>query len=200
MTTDTADQTGTQAAIMDATYRALCKHGYADLTIQTIADEFEKSKSLLYYHYDTKDEILIAFLENMLDQFAVEDAVDISESPDEQLHAFVDTLLPESPDEDQREFHVALLELRSRALSKDAYREQFTRADRLIHDTLSDILTAGVEAGIYQDVDVGRTAELLILTINGAMLQQATTNDDTIEEARDGIAWIIESRLRANDE
>ena len=38
---------GTRAAIMEATFEALSKHGYADLTIQTIADEFEKSKSLL---------------------------------------------------------------------------------------------------------------------------------------------------------
>jgi AcrR family transcriptional regulator len=30
-------------AIMSATYRALCAHGYADLTMQDIADETDKS-------------------------------------------------------------------------------------------------------------------------------------------------------------
>ncbi|MEF8974259.1 MAG: helix-turn-helix domain-containing protein, partial [Haloarcula sp.] len=44
---DTADD------IMDATYRALCTHGYADLTMQDIADESDKSKAALHYHYDS---------------------------------------------------------------------------------------------------------------------------------------------------
>ena len=40
--------------IMEATYEALCKHGYAELSIEKIADEFDKGKSLIYYHYDDK--------------------------------------------------------------------------------------------------------------------------------------------------
>lgn len=55
--------------IMEATYRALQKHGYGNLTIQHIADEFENSKTLLYYHYDGKDELLVDFLDYVLTQF-----------------------------------------------------------------------------------------------------------------------------------
>ena len=36
--------------IMSATFRALSKHGYASLSMQDIADEFDKSRSLLHYH------------------------------------------------------------------------------------------------------------------------------------------------------
>ncbi|KMT45774.1 hypothetical protein EL22_27700 [Halostagnicola sp. A56] len=32
--------------IMEATYKAVSEHGYGDLTIQHIADEFENSKTL----------------------------------------------------------------------------------------------------------------------------------------------------------
>lgn len=81
MVAGTADQDATQEAIMDATYQALCKHGYTDLTIQKIADEFGKSKSLLYYHHDTKDEILIVLLEYLLNQFTVEDTIDPTDDP-----------------------------------------------------------------------------------------------------------------------
>ncbi|MEF8774483.1 MAG: helix-turn-helix domain-containing protein, partial [Halobacteriales archaeon] len=55
-----ADAEDTDEALMAATYRALCEHGYADLTIQQIGAEFEKSTSLLYHHYDGKDELLVA--------------------------------------------------------------------------------------------------------------------------------------------
>lgn len=49
-------------AIMTATYEALCAHGYTDLTAQDIADRTDKSKSLLFYHYDSKDDLVADFL------------------------------------------------------------------------------------------------------------------------------------------
>jgi len=54
---------------MEATYRALCAHGYADLTTQDIADESETSKASLHYHYDTKEELLLSFLDYLYDRF-----------------------------------------------------------------------------------------------------------------------------------
>jgi len=55
--------------IMRATYRALQEHGYADLTIKRIAEEYGKSTAAIHYHYDTKDDLLAAFLDYILDQF-----------------------------------------------------------------------------------------------------------------------------------
>jgi AcrR family transcriptional regulator len=185
----------TEVEIMEATYRALCEHGYADLTIQAIADEFDKSKSLLYYHYDTKDEILVAFLDYLLDQFTVEDAVDADGSPDEQLWTLIDQFLPASPSDEQREFQVALLELRSRALSKPAYREQFTRVDRLVHDALVDVLTAGIDDGTFREVDVEGTAALLTSAITGAMLRRVTTDEDVAASTRAAVTEVLDSRL-----
>ncbi|WP_256687212.1 TetR/AcrR family transcriptional regulator [Halococcus qingdaonensis] len=198
MSADTA-RNETQIDIMEATYRALCEHGYADLTIQAIADEFDKSKSLLYYHYDTKDEILIAFLSYLLDQFSIEDAIDRDESPDEQLWTLVDELLPESPPDEHREFQLALFELRSRALSKAAYREQFTRVDRLIHDAFVDVLTAGIDDGSFREIGVEETATLLVSTVTGAMLRRVTTDDD-VTAAREAVVDLVESRLIANED
>lgn len=199
MSSDADDRTGTQAAIMEATYRALCDHGYADLTIQAIADEFAKSKSLLYYHYDTKDEILVEFLSYMLDQFTVEDAIDTTDSPDDQLRALIDNFLPPSPDSEQREFQVALLELRSQALSNEAYREQFTRADRLIKDTLADVLTAGIDDGTFRNVNVDPTVSLLASTIDGAMLRRATITGNSTAVTREALAQFIEIQLLAEE-
>jgi len=59
----------TRDRLMDATYRALCEHGYAALTMQDIADEGDCSKSLLHYHYDTKEELLVALLAYLLERF-----------------------------------------------------------------------------------------------------------------------------------
>jgi AcrR family transcriptional regulator len=197
MGTDTATQTETQAAIREATYRALCKHGYADLTIQRIADEFPKSKSLLYYHYDDKDEILIDLLESVLDQFTFDTVIDSDDSPDEQLWTLIDDFLPESPTEEQRESQIALFELRSQALSKQAYRDQFTHADRLLNDALTDILTAGVNDGTFRAVDVDETADILVSMATGAMLRRATTSENITSQTRTAVTQFINSQLLA---
>jgi AcrR family transcriptional regulator len=197
MGADTA-RSETEADIMEATYRALCEHGYADLTIQAIADEFDKSKSLLYYHYDTKDEILIAFLSYLLDRFTVENAVDTDDSPDEQLRALVEEFLPASPPDEHREFQLALFELRSRALSKPAYREQFTRVDRLVNGAFVDVLAAGVDDGTFRAVDIEATAALLVSTITGAMLRRVTSDEDVMS-TRAAITELLDSQLIAGD-
>jgi AcrR family transcriptional regulator len=192
--------TDTQTAIMDATYRALCEHGYSNLTIDKIDAEFEKSKSLLYYHYDDKDEILLNLLEYILDQFAIEDAVDPNDDPDIKLQALIEEFLPWTIDEEAAEFQIAVFELRSQALSDDAYREQFTRADALIEETIVDLIEDGIEDGTFRDVDADRVAEHLFSTINGAMVRRHTAQDESaVRVTRKGLDEYIESYLTPDD-
>jgi len=63
MTDETIDD------IMEATYRALCTHGYADLTMQDIAAESTKSKGTLHYHFEGKQDLLESFLAFLLNRF-----------------------------------------------------------------------------------------------------------------------------------
>ncbi|WP_144427216.1 TetR/AcrR family transcriptional regulator [Halolamina pelagica] len=84
----------TRESIMRATYLALCEHGYAGLTIQRIGECFEKSKSLLYHHYDDKDELLLAFLQFMLEEHESSVPETDDDGPRERLGAVVDAMLP----------------------------------------------------------------------------------------------------------
>jgi len=54
---------------MGATYRALCEHGYAALTMRDIAEESDRSKAALHYHYDDKEGLLLAFLDHLYEEF-----------------------------------------------------------------------------------------------------------------------------------
>jgi AcrR family transcriptional regulator len=159
---------------MEATYRALRDCGYASLTMQDIADEYENSKSSLYYHYESKQELLVAFLEYALYEFATE--LSISDEPSrKQLQSLFDTLVPRSIDRDHREFRLALFELRAQAPHEPAFAEQFERIDRVITDALVDHLEAGIESGEFDDVDVEATAEMYLTLFNGATYERATT-------------------------
>ncbi|WP_160134977.1 TetR/AcrR family transcriptional regulator [Halococcus salsus] len=195
---DVDQRSETQRAIVEATYAALQTHGYADLTIQAIADEFEKSKSLLYYHYDTKDGLLIDVLKDGLDRFATRNAVDPDATPREQLETFLDRSLPARLDDETRAFRLTIFELRSQAPMNEAYREQFARADRLLHETLVEILERGIETGDFRDVDPAYTTDLLLSLTEGGMTRHLVTSDDARVATRDTLDTYVESTLLAD--
>lgn len=195
----------TQADIMAATYRALCRHGYADLTMQTIADEFEKSKALLHYHYDTKQDLLVAFLEYLLEQFEDRITIENVDGPADRLDAFIDVLLfgrtdDQSPEDDHWEFHTALLEIRAQAPYQDAYREQLTRNYNAVEESLIAIIERGIDAGVFNDVDTRETAALILATISGARLHQVSLECDGLPDVvRKALADQVIGPLRTTD-
>jgi AcrR family transcriptional regulator len=166
----------TEAALMAATYRALCEHGYADLTIQKIGEEFEKSTSLLYHHYESKDELLVEFMGYMLERFEADVPFETVEDPWTELRELLDHVLAPTVAADRRELMSAMIELRAQAAHDPAYREAFARHDRFFRDRLSAIVREGIDRGEFREVDPDRVAALLQTTFNGAMLQRVTTD------------------------
>ncbi len=175
---------GTREEIMKATYVALCEHGYSDLTTQRIGDEFPKSKSLLYHHYDTKDDLLVDFLEFMLDRF--EDRLPLEQvgGADEYVEEIVArTFAPaEFTDED---FSRALVELRAQAAHDDHYREYFTRSDRFVRNHVAYVIRSGIEQDVFRAVDPRETAAMFQLAFVGTMTQRVTGEEDVLEDGRE---------------
>lgn len=166
-----------KAEIMRATYRALIEQGYSDLTIQGIADEFSKSKSLLYYHYDGKDDLLASFLGYATDRFRREIEVEIDE-PEAQLRALVDRLVPESLDEDEYRVQVALLELRGETPHNERFREQYAVVDDTLKSVIADVLRRGIESGAFDaDADPDAEAEILVSILTGVRSRRLSTHE-----------------------
>ncbi|MDY6765277.1 MAG: TetR/AcrR family transcriptional regulator [Halobacteria archaeon] len=188
MVTQRSDAETTHEEIMEATYRALCKHGYADLTMQKIADEFDKSKSLIHYHYDTKQDLLVALLDFMLDRF--DEYVDIEEieSPRERLKELVKIFImgtesEKTGSEGHWAFHTALLELRAQAPHNEAYKEQLTKNYDFMREIVVGIIEEGIEKGEFRDVDPERTADFILGAINGGRIHHITLEHDDLAES-----------------
>ena len=177
------DPADTREEIMKATYVALCEHGYSDLTTQRIAAEFPKSKSLLYYHYDAKDELLLDFLEFMLDW--LEDELPLQEKggADAHIERIVDRTFGTGPHIDE-DFSRALVELRAQAAHDEHYREYFTRSDQFVRKHVPYVIRSGIAQGVFQPVDPDATAALFQTVFLGAMTQRVTSDDDILDEAR----------------
>ncbi|QRV15104.1 TetR/AcrR family transcriptional regulator [Haloterrigena salifodinae] len=192
MSEDTVDD------LMEATYRALCKHGYAELTMQDIAAESDKSKGTLHYHFDGKGDLLESFLGFLLDRF--EDRLETlaGETPAERLHALFDELLTEGDNDAAEEFRTAILEIKSQSPYNEAYQEQLTEFDRAMHDRIANFVEAGIEAGQFRDdVDPDETAEFLVTVFHGAQTRAAAV-DQSLEQTRRYVHEYIDD-LRTDD-
>ncbi|MDZ5813332.1 TetR/AcrR family transcriptional regulator [Halorubrum sp. AD140] len=168
--------TDTHTEMMQATYKALQKHGYADLTMQRIGDEFPKSKSLIYQHYDGKDELLVAFLEFLLTQFKSDIPGDEYADAHEHLHDILDHTLPRSPDSSYIEFTAAMTELRAQAPHNEAYREQFTKTDQFFQKHFTEIIRDGIAQGVFRECEPTQIATFIATSIHGAQNRNVTTN------------------------
>ena len=197
---DTRDGDETRVALMEATYEALSKHGYADLTIERIGEAFGKSPSLIYHHYDSKDALLVDFLEFMLDRFESDVALDDGDRADAQLQALLDHALADQIDDDRYAMTSAITELRAQAPHDETYREHFTRSDRFFHDRITGIIERGIDQGVFHEVDPDRTAEMLLVAINGAMTERVTTTKEaTTRSVREELDAYIRVRLLVGD-
>ncbi len=182
---------------MAATYRALCAHGYAGTSISRIAEEFPKSKSLLYYHYEDKDELLADFLGFLLDQLEAELEADAPDSPAERFDDFLDKLVPAGMDDDHLQFFQALIEMRAQAPHNETFRQQFDRTDDVIVTTLTETIEAGVEQGVFRNVDAAQTAEFIHATVYGMLVRSVPLDNEAVLVAtRDELDSYVDRHLR----
>lgn len=189
---------GTRAEVMEATYSALCKHGYADLTIQRIADEFPKSKSLLYHHYEGKDEILLEFLDYLLTRYQETVPQRDFDDPVDHLMSVVDYVVPETMEAGQEDFTRAVIELRAQAANDTGYHDHFTRSDDVFRQRLTDVVRQAIEDGEIRDVDPEGVADFVLTVFDGAMHRRVTADVD-VEGIRSEIHGYLES-LRPEDD
>ncbi|MFB6195769.1 MAG: TetR/AcrR family transcriptional regulator [Haloplanus sp.] len=182
--------------IMCATYRALCRHGYADLTMQDIADEWSKSKAALHYHYDTKRGLLLAFLDHLYDTYTAHVGDPDDGSPADRLVAVIDAALDPPRTDSHRELRTALFEIKAQAPYDEAFRERLERFDRHLHGEVRGVVSDGVETGAFRaDIDPDATATLLVTLVNGAHSRRVALGDDG--GVREAVHAYIDDHLAA---
>jgi AcrR family transcriptional regulator len=81
----------TRQRLLDVAVSLISKHGFAGTSLQMIADELGFTKAAIYYHFRTRDQLLVAVMEPMLRQ--IQQVVAMAESqrtPRAQMDAMVD--------------------------------------------------------------------------------------------------------------
>ena len=68
MATATLETTDTRTRLIDAAVDLFTRHSFAGTSLQMIADELGFTKAAIYHHFRTREQLLAAVLEPMLDE------------------------------------------------------------------------------------------------------------------------------------
>ncbi|MFC7210550.1 TetR/AcrR family transcriptional regulator [Natronoarchaeum sp. GCM10025321] len=197
------EPTDTRGRIMQATFETVQENGFAGLSIQRIASKANLSKSSVYHFFEDKDDLLLAFLDEMLGQFGGPlKGLEADAAPIDVLWAYIDFGLYGVTDEsvppvEGMEIQPGrpLVELRSQGTYSEDYRDRFTEMDGSMRDRLTSVLERGIQEGTFRDVDPERTAEFLLTVLLGGLFRRATADGVDVDAVRREIEMVIEARI-----
>lgn len=82
--------TDTRRRLLDVAMALISQHGFAGTSLQMIADEFGFTKAAIYYHFRTRDQLLIALMEPLAHQIRqVVETAESQRTPRTQMDAMV---------------------------------------------------------------------------------------------------------------
>ncbi|WP_226007081.1 TetR/AcrR family transcriptional regulator [Natrinema salinisoli] len=191
----------TRQVIMEATFRALSKHGYKDLRMRDIGDEMELTRQVIHYHFDGKYDLLSSFLEYVIDQY--EGSVEVNEDAEvrTELNARIDQCLfgPEFEDFSHWERMKVYHELYTYAQNDGEHREIFNDHYDRIRGSIVEVVEEGIEEGTFEPVNADRMGQLITDVIHAARGRRISLgHEDAPEEARKAIDEFILDSLYAS--
>lgn len=184
--------------LMQATARALAAQGFAELTTQRVADEWGKSQPLVHYYYDTKDDLIVGFIDHLRHQSKQNYDAHADDDPVQRVtwllkRHFIGPHQPQEPD-----FTRSLLEVQAQASHNERYRAAFEALDGDARDFLRTAIRDGIEAGVFRDVDVDATVTVLLSAVSGGILRLGVFDyEDTVDNLELAFDAYVEDALLA---
>lgn len=193
----------TREVIMEATFRALAKHGYSDLRMRDIGEEMDLTRQVIHYHFDGKNDLLASFLRYVAEQYEGSVEVEASADPWTELRARIDQCLfgPEFDEFGHWERMKVYHELFAHAHNDERHREILDAHYEQIRQSIVDVVEEGIEAGEFREVDAERFGQLVTDVIHvGRERRLSLGHDDAPEETRKAIdEYILDSLVVEGD-
>jgi AcrR family transcriptional regulator len=154
----------TREGILEAAARIFGEKGYHATSMSDIAEAVNLQKASLYYHFDSKQEILISLLDHALDliNHRLESVLAQPLTPEEKLRQVMVTYL-ETIAENQDLSAVLLLELRS--LDPELKARHASRREKF-ENIWRNLITEGRQAGKFTNVDPSLTGRAILGVMN----------------------------------
>ena len=193
------DSVGSKEEILEGTYRALCKNGFAALTMADVAEEIGKSRSLIHYHFGTREELILAYIDRMTGWVAAAIEESEIEHPVDRLAEFLDFFIVD-PAHQRESLGLAILELRVQSIHNPEIREKMRQHYGENAATIAAIIAEGIESGEFDaNVDPNQVGEAMYTAMVGARTYQFTLNPGPASEAMGRYLWTIATEMLFTD-
>ena len=156
--------------LLGAAARLMERDGSQAVSMQAVAEEAGVSVGLIYRYFGGKDELLLAVIVDVLDEFAtrVPEAIEAAgDNPVERLaaafRAYCEVI------DDHR--HAAVLTYRESKSLSDEGRARIKELEVTTSEPLRQVLREGIEAGELLDIDVELVSYNLLLLAHGWALK-----------------------------
>ncbi len=195
MSPDDADPDGdedTHEVLMEATYQTLAAEGYDALSLRAVADRADKSRGLVHYHFDSKQDLVLSLLDYLLDRLEADIDSPVWNDPEAALRSILERVGYGPADGDPEAYYRAMFALRGQAPFEPAIRERLTRNYLTLVDRLAALIEAGIQDGTFREVDPKATAAFLIVTVDGARTTELSLD---VDDAREDVFAVLEAHV-----
>lgn len=168
----------THAVLMEATRGTLAAAGYEGLTMRAVADRAGKSRGLLHYHFESKDDLVRSLLDHLLEGMTTGMRDPEAGDPLRELRRVLEwNAYGPSREPDDDDYFRAIFALRARAPFDDEIRRRLTRNYRRVVAECAAVIAEGVDDGTFRPVDPDETAAFLVTAVDGARNADLTLDD-----------------------
>lgn len=167
-----ADRNERRQRLLEAAWRCAARKGYHDITVDDVCTEAEASKGAFYTYFETKQDLLLALLDD--DSIQVDRRIDELEAQNltqaERLRRFTRWMLERGADASRAQVRA---DLWVAALTDEQVRHRLSQAIEHRRALLRSWVEAGVARGELVDVPANALASVLLALSDGLLLHAA---------------------------
>lgn len=193
------EQEAKKQLILNAAYLLFKEKGFDSATVDEIAFRAEIGKGTVYSYFKSKDEIYMTIINSELDTLIekLKKASDISAPASARLENIFDTYVS---------FYREYSGLIGKFLGKGEHNKTNLRISDLItglkaraeerSSLVSSIMSAGVAAGEFRDIDIIKTTKIFLSLMIGLITATEADQITELEEYRDNVFDIFLNGIR----
>jgi AcrR family transcriptional regulator len=170
--------------LIKATYYEVAEKGYSAVTLQDIAKRAGVSKGSTLYYFATKEDLFLGALEWMVEQFNIRngEAITKVEGPIEKVKALIGNIFASA--QESRQFFLAYSDFVSIGTRNKRFHDLNAKFYSGCCNHNREIIEAGVQAGVFRQLNVEEASVMMRALVDGLMLQWFFSSEGTFEEYR----------------
>jgi AcrR family transcriptional regulator len=162
-----------RAHVLRSALACFARQGFQRTTVDDVAREAGVSKGAVYTHVEGKDDLLVALVDEEVDELGLPEALaDDGRTAAERLAAALERAFSASPPASLSLLSPVVMDVWGESRRSPQVREAAQRLYARLRVPLSAVLADGVASGEFRPVDPDVVANLLIALFDGVMVQR----------------------------